>query len=445
MTAAQARPVLKVAVEEWVPWTKVVTETNGALRIEGPMANLLDILSSVLNFDYEFMRPVDRVWGGPDANGSWNGLLGLLQRREVELAVGPFGVTNQRETVCDFSDAFYSENNAILMVRPTLQNDMAGFAKPFANEVWLLTLVSLVTMVVVMARVATAEASLYNTRNRNSLAKAAIWGLKAFTQEGSEWLPPHDAGRMLVTTWLLASLVFMSSYSGILTAMLTVPRVTIPIDSLADLVAQKDLPWRLEAGSMMFQYFQVKHLVKVDISLAYKIAIARRQYSHLCLLLQEAEDGVRRNVFTGTSGTFQDCWAARQDIAEGRYAAICDRTTMKKAMSWDFSTSGRCHLYISRENVYSNVQIAMAFQINSTYRERSNRIIHAVKESGILNRWIGAQITNTSQCLRPPTADRSEAIAALSIQSMGGSFLVLVGGLAAGTAVFFLEAVVPRM
>lgn len=55
--------------------------------------------------------------------------------QEVELAVGPFGVTNQRETVCDFSDAFYSENNAILMVRPTLQNDMAGFAKPFANEV----------------------------------------------------------------------------------------------------------------------------------------------------------------------------------------------------------------------------------------------------------------------------------------------------------------------
>lgn len=49
--------------------------------------------------------------------------------------MGPFGMTNQRETVCDFSDAFYSENNAILMVRPTLQHDMAGFAKPFKKEV----------------------------------------------------------------------------------------------------------------------------------------------------------------------------------------------------------------------------------------------------------------------------------------------------------------------
>lgn len=55
--------------------------------------------------------------------------------QEVEFAVGPFGVTNQRQAVCDFSHAFYSENNAILMVRPTLQSDMAGFAKPFTLEV----------------------------------------------------------------------------------------------------------------------------------------------------------------------------------------------------------------------------------------------------------------------------------------------------------------------
>ena len=76
---------------------------------------------------------------------------------------------------------------------------------------------------------------------------------------GSLWLPPHDAGRVLVTTWLLASLVFMSSYSGILTAMLTLPRVTIPIDSLADLVAQDDLPWKLEGGTSLHQYFKVTH------------------------------------------------------------------------------------------------------------------------------------------------------------------------------------------
>ncbi|XP_045118643.1 probable glutamate receptor [Portunus trituberculatus] len=376
------------------------------------MANLLFILASSLGFEYELVTPPDGVWGAPDANGTWNGLLGLLQRQEVEASLGPFGVTHQREEVCDFSYPFHSVNMAILLIRPTLQSDVAGFLLPFTYVVWLLTLMSLVAMVVVMARVATAEANLYNTKNRNTLAKAAIWGLKAFTQEGSEWLPPHDAGRVLVTTWLLASLVFMSSYSGILTAMLTVPRVTIPIDSLVDLVAQDELPWRLEAGSMMFQYFQ------------------------------EAEDGVRRQVFRGISGTIPDCYAAREDIATGRYAAICDRTTMRKAMSWDFSTSGQCHLYMSREDVYTNLPVAMAFRINSTYRAKADHIILAVKEAGILDRWLDSQITNISQCLRPPSADRSEGIAALDTDALAGCFLVLAGGLVAATLVFLIEAMV---
>ncbi|XP_063840046.1 probable glutamate receptor [Scylla paramamosain] len=412
--ATHSRPVLKVAVEQWVPWTKVLTDADGTVRIEGPMANLLDILSNVLEFNYDLVRPTDRVWGGPLPNGSWNGMLGQLQRQEVEFAVGPFGVTDLRETVCDFSTPLYSENNAILMVRPTLQSDMAGFVKPFTGQVWLLTLLSLAVVVAVMTPLAAVEVRLFKLSMRWSLSKTTIWGLKVFTQEGSVDVPPLSASRLLAAVWLLASLVFMSSYSGILTAMLTVPRVTIPIDSLADLVAQKDLPWRLETGSMMFQYFK------------------------------EAQDGVRREVFRGISGTFPDCWAAREDIASGKYAAICDKTTMKKAMSWDFSTSGKCHLYISRELVYTNAIIAMAFQSNSTYLGPINQIILTVKEAGILDQWLSAQITNTSQCLRPPTADRSEGIAALSIEAMAGSFLVLAGGLAAGTAVFLLEASVPR-
>ncbi|MPC27970.1 putative glutamate receptor [Portunus trituberculatus] len=350
-------------------------------------------------------------------------------RVEVEFAVGPFGVTDLRETVCDFSTPLYSENNAILMVRPTLQNDMAGFVKPFTGQVWLLTLLSLAVVVAVMTPLATTEVRLFKLSMRWSLSRTTIWGLKVFTQEGSVDVPPFTATRLLAAVWLLASLVFMSSYSGILTAMLTVPRVTIPIDSLADLVAQKDLPWRLEKGSMMFQYFKERELLLTE---------AWRRHP------QEAQDGVRRKVFMGISGTFPDCWAAREDIATGKYAAICDKTTMKKAMSWDFSTSGKCHLYISRELVYTNAIIAMAFQSNSTYLAPVNQIILAVKESGILDQWLSAQITNTSQCLRPPTADRSKGIAALSIEAMAGSFLVLAGGLATGTAVFLLEASIPR-
>lgn len=29
---------------------------------------------------YELVRSPEKVWGGPDKNGSWNGMLGMLQR-----------------------------------------------------------------------------------------------------------------------------------------------------------------------------------------------------------------------------------------------------------------------------------------------------------------------------------------------------------------------------
>ncbi|XP_063840773.1 uncharacterized protein LOC135089254 [Scylla paramamosain] len=201
----------------------------------------------------------------------------------------------------------------------------------------------------------------------------------------------------------------MSSYGGILTAMLTVPRVTIPIDSLADLVAQNDLPWRLEAGSMTPRF------------------------------LMESGEPVRQRVVTGASGTFPDCWSARQSIVDGEFVAICDETTMKKAMAWDFSTTGECHLYIAKEKVYSSAWMAVAFKRNSSFLARANGIIRVLKEAGLVDHWLGQEIVSTPQCLRSPTLDRQEGVAPLNLETLLGPLLVLAAGLSFATLAFVGE------
>ncbi|XP_063840061.1 uncharacterized protein LOC135088929 [Scylla paramamosain] len=107
--------------------------------------------------------------------------------------------------------------------------------------------------------VVAGEGRIFGEAPKNIVAKTCICVLSILTQDGSEWVPPHDAGRVLLTTWLLASMVFMSSYEGILVAMLTFPRVMIPIDSLTDLVYQDHLPWRLEYGAMMARMKASQH------------------------------------------------------------------------------------------------------------------------------------------------------------------------------------------
>ncbi|XP_069943816.1 glutamate receptor ionotropic, kainate glr-3-like [Cherax quadricarinatus] len=362
------------------------------------MGNLLDIFAEQMNFEYELVRPPDSLWGIKLDNGSWNGMMGLVHRNEVEFALGPFAVTPQRADAIDFSVAVHSDNQAIITVRPGIQKDMKAFLKPFTMEVWLLIILSLVTICIAMVLLEVREGQIFGFTTRRVVAKAVMWMLQTLTRENPKWLPKWDGCRLIVITWILVSFVFTTCYSGILTAMLTVPRVTIPIDSLSDLVAQHRLPWRLESGAIMLTY------------------------------LQESDDKVRRKAFSKMSGTISDCWSSRQSIASGKFSAICDETTMKKAISWDFSTTGQCHLYIAREKVYSNLMMCLAFKINSTYLEKANKIIMRVKESGLLEQWMRTEITNTSQCLRPPSSDQRDGRSALSLEALIGPFLVLAAG-----------------
>nr|XP_053633966.1 glutamate receptor ionotropic, delta-1-like [Cherax quadricarinatus] len=380
------------------------------------MANLFHILAQKLGFQYELVQPEDNMWGVPDAAGSWSGMFGMLQRQEVEMAVGPFAVSRARETVCDFSEAFYSETFAILMIRPSLQSDWSGFLKPFTSVVWSLLLAAAVFISVTFSFIARQESKIFNVSHRNTVASTVMWVLRTLLQDSTDGLPETDGIRLVVVTWLLASLVFMTSYSGILTAMLTVPKVTIPIDSIEDLVAQSALPWRLEAGSMLYQYYQ------------------------------EATEGIRKAMFDGRAGAFRDCWQDRSLIAGGQLAGVCDKTTMYKAMSWDFSTSGQCHLYISREAAYTNVLIAMAFKNNSSYKEKADYWIRRVKESGLIDLWLKKETSNTSQCLLPPSVSTSSgSVSSLDLNAFVGSFLLLLAGLASATLMFLLELCVTNV
>ncbi|MPC65412.1 Glutamate receptor 4 [Portunus trituberculatus] len=206
---------------------------------------------------YELITAPEPVWGGPDKDGNWNGMLGVLQRGDAEFAIGPFTITPQRETICDMSVPISGANKDIMMERPRLRTDMAGFLKAFTLEVRVEAPgMRLLAHSSSSSGVTGAEVAVSSTGVAPDGDEHVGHQLRHHSA-GSLWLPPHDTGRVLVTTWLLASLVFMSSYSGILTAMLTLPRIIIPIDSLTDLVAQDEISWRLEGGSSLHQYFRV--------------------------------------------------------------------------------------------------------------------------------------------------------------------------------------------
>ena len=49
-------------------------------------------------------------------------------------------------------------------------------------------------------------------------------------------------------------------------------------------------------------------------------------------------------------------------------------------------------------------------------------------EAGLVQHWLNEEIGSVPQCLRPPSADRSDGIAALNFEAFSGPLLVLAGG-----------------
>ena len=52
---------------------------------------------------------VDSGWGGMTENGSWNGMVGMVERGEVEIAVSDFYMTPSRKDVVDFTVALLED------------------------------------------------------------------------------------------------------------------------------------------------------------------------------------------------------------------------------------------------------------------------------------------------------------------------------------------------
>ena len=53
-------------------------------NLEGSFVDLLNLLSETLNFTYTYIPPPDGAWGVLQEDGTWNGMINLIQKEEVD-------------------------------------------------------------------------------------------------------------------------------------------------------------------------------------------------------------------------------------------------------------------------------------------------------------------------------------------------------------------------
>ena len=161
----------------------MVGVNNGTNSYSGIYIDLLTFAETALNFTRsgEMVIPPGGTWGTRDANGTWNGLVKVMQERRVDLMFAPLSNSIDRCEALDFSHVPVEQLYYIGVYRKPAQrtSSVLLLVRPFSAGVWLLLLVSvpLYTLVVSAVHVA-ASASQPGSEKATCDSHCAMKGAK---------------------------------------------------------------------------------------------------------------------------------------------------------------------------------------------------------------------------------------------------------------------------
>ncbi|XP_054443549.1 glutamate receptor ionotropic, kainate 4 [Pteronotus mesoamericanus] len=244
-------------------------EMEGNDRYEGFCVDMLKELAEILRFNYKIRLVGDGVYGVPEANGTWTGMVGELISRKADLAVAGLTITAEREKVIDFSKPFMTLGISILYrVHMGRKPGYFSFLDPFSPGVWLFMLLAYLAVSCILFLVARltpyewysphscARSQCNLLVNQYSLGNSLWFPVGGFMQQGSTIAPRALSTRCVSGVWWAFTLIIISSYTANLAAFLTVQRMDVPIESADDLADQTAIEYGTIHGGSSMAFFQ---------------------------------------------------------------------------------------------------------------------------------------------------------------------------------------------
>ncbi|XP_005988151.1 glutamate receptor ionotropic, kainate 4 isoform X1 [Latimeria chalumnae] len=390
-------------------------DLDGNDRYEGFCVDMLQELSEILKFNYKIRLVADGVYGVPEANGTWTGMVGELITRKADLAVAGLTITAEREKVIDFSKPFMTLGISIMYrVHMSRKPGYFSFLDPFSPGVWLFMLLAYLTVSCVLFLVARLTPyEWYNPQpclkgrcnllvNQYSLGNSLWFPVGGFMQQGSTIAPRALSTRCVSGIWWAFTLIIISSYTANLAAFLTVQRMDVPIESVDDLADQTAIEYGTIHGGSSMTFFQNSRYQTYQRMWNYMYS---KQPS---VFVKSTEEGIAR-------------------VLNSNYAFLLESTMN------EYYRQRNCNL-TQIGGLLDTKGYGIGMPIGSVYRDEFELAILQLQENNrleILKRkwWEGGQCPK----------EEDHRAKGLGMENIGGIFVVLVCGLIAAIFMAVLE------
>ncbi|XP_071524499.1 probable glutamate receptor [Panulirus ornatus] len=393
-------------------------EAPGGRRLlyAGPIANVVEYLSRGLNFTYTYVIPHDRTFGTRGINGSWTGMLGMVKRKEADIAIGPFSITSTRFEAVDFSWPLWYDSSRILASRGRPEVDPWGFLLPLAPLVWVTILTALVVVPAVTSLLSSCfllEASSWSGWLSDTYRLFCIL-LQQTVSVAADW---WSWERLVLGVWMMMTLVLTRSYSGNLMSLLAVRHIPQPFQTLREVIEEPSTVMIWQSNSINAEYLRV-----VESGIIREVADLESEGRVLYRTQREYRSILDRLVVAG------------------HHVLIDVDITLRNLMAKDFTQKGDCVFYTSRESILPFSSSIISQKDNPILPAMRKRVI-ALTESGIFEQWFKTSVPNSTQCLHAPRKITVQT--SLSLTNLWGMFVALAAGNIFALLTLCLEMVRP--
>ncbi|XP_054620049.1 glutamate receptor ionotropic, kainate 5-like isoform X7 [Dunckerocampus dactyliophorus] len=389
----------------------------GNEQYEGFCVDMLRELADILKFSFTIKLVDDGLYGAPDPNGSWTGMVGELMNRKADLAVAGFTITSEREKVIDFSKPFMTLGISILYrVHLGRKPGYFSFLDPFSPGVWLFMLLAYLAVSCVLFLAARLSPDEWHNQhacpwacrdileNQYTLGNSLWFPVGGFMQQGSEVMPRALSTRCVSGVWWAFTLIIISSYTANLAAFLTVQRMEAPIESADDLADQTDIQYGTIHGGSTMTFFMNSRYQTYQRMWTY---MHSKQPS---VFVKTTEDGIAR-------------------VLNSRYAFLMESTMNEYYRRLD------CNL-TQIGDLLDTKGYGIGMPLGSPYRQQITLGVLQLQESNrleVLKRrwWEGGHCPK----------EEDHRATGLGMENIGGIFVVLMCGLITAVMVAIMEFV----
>ncbi|XP_076353787.1 glutamate receptor ionotropic, delta-1-like isoform X3 [Tachypleus tridentatus] len=223
--------ILVVSIVSYYPSFLLETHSNGTLTPKyGLEIGLLDTLARKLNFSYVIKSPKDNEWGTRLSNQSWTGMIGMVHRKEADIAVDSIAVTEERQEAVDFTLPYVYDSVRFVTSAPKTKERTLAIIRPFSWQVWL----GICLSVFVATSVITFTSVIVNTRSKCNHWADTLWYVMGclVAQGGKISLYNYCSVRVFLAIWWFFAVIFSVSYGGTLMSHMTILTREQPIDTV---------------------------------------------------------------------------------------------------------------------------------------------------------------------------------------------------------------------